>query len=99
MFDFTLSLQPVIQFMTLPPPPGFEELVSTFANEVRNAFCARHSVAPVVEYFPMSKVNDAFERLRSSKAHYRIVLINDFDKSRTMAESRAEEQPEAALTA
>ncbi len=38
MFDFTLSLQPVIQFMTLPPPPGFEELVSTFANEVRNAF-------------------------------------------------------------
>jgi hypothetical protein len=38
MFDFALSLQPVIQFMTLPPPPGFEELVSTFANEVRNAF-------------------------------------------------------------
>src|SRR5438552_18978252 len=38
MLDFTLSLQPVIQFMTLPPPPGFEELVSTFANEVRNAF-------------------------------------------------------------
>ena len=38
MFDFTLSLQPVIQFMTLPPPPGFEELISTFANEVRNAF-------------------------------------------------------------
>ena len=63
------------------------------------AFSARHSVAPVVEYFPMSKVNDAFERLRSGKAHYRIVLINDFDKSRTMTESRAEEQPEAALTA
>ena len=38
MFDFTLSLQPVIQFMTLPPPPGFEELVSTFADEVGNAF-------------------------------------------------------------
>ncbi len=38
MFDFTLSLQPVIQFKTLPPPPGFEELVSTFANEDRNAF-------------------------------------------------------------
>jgi len=38
MFDFVLGLQPVIQLMTLPPPPGFEELVSTFANEVRNAF-------------------------------------------------------------
>src|SRR6266496_2148069 len=38
MFDFTLSLQPVIQFMTLPPPPVFEELVSTFADEVGDAF-------------------------------------------------------------
>src|SRR5262245_195287 len=46
------------------------------------AFSARHSVAPVVEYFPMSRVNDALERLRSGKARYRIVLINDFDKSR-----------------
>src|SRR6266498_100515 len=38
MFDFTLSLQPVIQFMTLLPAPCFEELVSTFADEVRDAF-------------------------------------------------------------
>src|SRR5260221_4384789 len=49
-------------------------------------FSARHSIAPVVEYFPMSNVNDALERLRSGKARYRIVLINDFDKSRSMAE-------------
>jgi uncharacterized zinc-type alcohol dehydrogenase-like protein len=40
-------------------------------------FCARHSLAPVVENFPLSKINDAFERLRSGKAHYRIVLAND----------------------
>jgi alcohol/geraniol dehydrogenase (NADP+) len=40
-------------------------------------FCARHSLAPVVENLPMSKINDAFERLRSGKAHYRIVLTND----------------------
>ena len=38
MFDFTLSLQPVIQFITLLPAPGFEELVSTFADEVGDAF-------------------------------------------------------------
>jgi hypothetical protein len=38
MFDFTLSLQPVVQFMTLLPAPCFEELVSTFADEVRKAF-------------------------------------------------------------
>ena len=41
-------------------------------------FSARHSIAPVIEVFPMSKVNDALERLRSGKARYRIVLTNDF---------------------
>jgi alcohol/geraniol dehydrogenase (NADP+) len=41
------------------------------------AFSARHSVVPIVENFPLSKINDAFERLRSGKAHYRIVLTND----------------------
>jgi uncharacterized zinc-type alcohol dehydrogenase-like protein len=45
------------------------------------AFSARHSIAPVVEFFPMSKVNDALEHLRSGKARYRVVLINDFGKS------------------
>jgi alcohol/geraniol dehydrogenase (NADP+) len=39
-------------------------------------FSARHSVAPVVETFPISKVNDALEHLRSGKARYRIVLTN-----------------------
>lgn len=40
-------------------------------------FSARHSIAPVTETFPMSKVNDAIERLRSGKARYRLVLEND----------------------
>jgi alcohol/geraniol dehydrogenase (NADP+) len=40
------------------------------------AFCARHSIAPVTEMFPMSQVNEAFEHLRSGKARYRIVLSN-----------------------
>jgi uncharacterized zinc-type alcohol dehydrogenase-like protein len=40
-------------------------------------FSARHSIAPITETFPMSKVNDALERLRSGKARYRIVLVND----------------------
>jgi len=42
-------------------------------------FSARHQVAPVTELFPMSKVNDAIEHLRSGKARYRIVLENDLD--------------------
>jgi alcohol/geraniol dehydrogenase (NADP+) len=40
-------------------------------------FSARHSVAPITETFPMSKVNDALEHLRAGKARYRIVLVND----------------------
>jgi uncharacterized zinc-type alcohol dehydrogenase-like protein len=41
-------------------------------------FSARHSIAPLVEVFPMSKVNDALEHLRAGKARYRIVLSADF---------------------
>ena len=40
-------------------------------------FCARHQIAPIVETFPMSRVNDAIERLRSGQARYRVVLEND----------------------
>src|SRR5262249_55350829 len=63
------------------------------------AFSARHAVAPVVEFFPMSKANDALERLRSGKARYRIVLANDFGNSRSAAETQREEEPQAALSA
>lgn len=41
------------------------------------AFCDRHDIAPAVETFKMSQVNDAFERLESGKARYRIVLEQD----------------------
>ena len=40
-------------------------------------FSARHSIAPITETFPISKVNEALEHLRSGKARYRIVLMND----------------------
>ena len=40
-------------------------------------FCARHTIAPTVEVFPMSKVNEALDHLRAGKARYRIVLRND----------------------
>ena len=41
------------------------------------AFCARHDIAPTIEKFPMSRVNEALEHLRAGKARYRIVLEND----------------------
>ncbi|MEO9591656.1 NAD(P)-dependent alcohol dehydrogenase, partial [Rhodopirellula bahusiensis] len=40
-------------------------------------FAARHQIAPVTEHYPMSKVNDAFDRLRSGDARYRIILDRD----------------------
>jgi uncharacterized zinc-type alcohol dehydrogenase-like protein len=41
-------------------------------------YAARHDVAPQTEHFPMSRINEAFERLESGKARYRIVLDADF---------------------
>ncbi len=40
-------------------------------------FCARHNIAPVTETFPLSKVNEALDHVRSGKARYRVVLKND----------------------
>ena len=41
-------------------------------------FAARHNLAPMIESFAMSDVNNAMERLRSGKARYRVLLRNDF---------------------
>ena len=51
---------------------------SPVAIETMLDFAARHNVAPQTEHFPMSKINEAFVRLESGKAHYRIVLDADF---------------------
>jgi len=40
-------------------------------------FSARHQIEPMVETYPMDKVNDAMEKLRSGKARYRLVLKNE----------------------
>ncbi len=40
-------------------------------------FAARHKIAPVTEFYPMSKVNEALDHVRSGKARYRVVLQND----------------------
>ena len=41
-------------------------------------FAARHHIAPQVEHFPMSQVNEALAHLAAGKAHYRVVLDADF---------------------
>jgi alcohol/geraniol dehydrogenase (NADP+) len=51
---------------------------SPVAIETMLDFAARHKITPQTEHLPMSKINDAFERLEAGKARYRIVLDADF---------------------
>jgi uncharacterized zinc-type alcohol dehydrogenase-like protein len=55
---------------------------SPMAIETMLDFASRHNVAPQTEHFPMSSINQAFARLDSGKARYRIVLDADFGSSR-----------------
>lgn len=41
-------------------------------------FASRHNVAPQTEHYPMSRINEAFDRLLAGKARYRIILDADF---------------------
>ena len=50
-------------------PVGSPSTINTMLR-----FADRHRIAATTERFPMSKVNDAFERLKSGDARYRIVL-------------------------
>ena len=54
-------------------PTGSPVMIATMLD-----FAARHRIAPAIERFPMKRVNDALDRLRSGEAHYRIVLDADF---------------------
>jgi uncharacterized zinc-type alcohol dehydrogenase-like protein len=54
-------------------PTGSPVAIATMLD-----FAARHNVTPQTEHFPMSRINEAFERLDAGKARYRIVLDADF---------------------
>jgi uncharacterized zinc-type alcohol dehydrogenase-like protein len=54
-------------------PTGSPVAIATMLD-----FAARHRITPQTEHFPMSRINEAFERLEAGKARYRIVLDADF---------------------
>jgi alcohol/geraniol dehydrogenase (NADP+) len=54
-------------------PTGSPFMISKMLN-----FAARHGIAPQVEHFPLSRINEAFAHLEAGKARYRIVLDADF---------------------
>jgi uncharacterized zinc-type alcohol dehydrogenase-like protein len=80
----------VVGAVTEPIPVGAFQMIlgqksvsgsptgSPVAIESMLDFAARHNVTPQTEHFPMSRINEAFERLDSGKARYRIVLDADF---------------------
>ncbi|MFZ1851066.1 MAG: NAD(P)-dependent alcohol dehydrogenase [Nitrosomonas sp.] len=55
-------------------PTGSPAVLSTMLS-----FAARHRIAPQVEFFPLSRVNDALVQLQLGKVRYRIVLKPDFN--------------------
>jgi uncharacterized zinc-type alcohol dehydrogenase-like protein len=54
-------------------PSGSPAAIATMLD-----FASRHNVTPQTEHYPMSRINEAFARLESGKARYRIVLDADF---------------------
>jgi uncharacterized zinc-type alcohol dehydrogenase-like protein len=50
-------------------PTGSPVMMQTMLD-----FAARHQIAPQTEHFPMENINEAFARLNSGQARYRIVL-------------------------
>jgi uncharacterized zinc-type alcohol dehydrogenase-like protein len=80
----------VVGAVTEPIPVGVFALIlgqrsvsgsptgSPVAIETMLDFAARHNVTPQTEHLPMSRINEAFERLDAGKARYRIVLDADF---------------------
>src|SRR5262249_36945233 len=79
-----------VGFVTEPVPVGAISLImgqrsisgspigSPVAMEMMLEFAARHNITPQTEHFPMSRINEAFERLEAGKARYRIILDADF---------------------
>ena len=67
---FSLILQ---QRSVSGSPTGSPAMIETMLD-----FASRHNVTPQTEHYPMRKINEAFARLDSGKARYRIVLDADF---------------------
>lgn len=42
-------------------------------------FCLRHSIRPLIETMPFSRVNEALDRVRAGKVNFRMVLENDWE--------------------
>lgn len=76
----TLEPVPIISFQLIAAQKSVSGTATGSPTVVAKMleFCARHGIEAVTENYKMSQINEAFERLESGKARYRIVLENDF---------------------
>lgn len=76
----TMNPIPVVSFQVIMGQKGITGTATGSPSVVAKMleFCDRHGIETITEKFPMSRVNDAIEKLESGKARYRIVLENDF---------------------
>ncbi|HVE55233.1 MAG TPA: NAD(P)-dependent alcohol dehydrogenase [Pyrinomonadaceae bacterium] len=76
----TLEPVPVVSFQLISGQKSVTGTATGSPAVVRKMveFCDRHAIETVTENYKMSQINEAFERLESGKARYRIVLENDF---------------------
>jgi uncharacterized zinc-type alcohol dehydrogenase-like protein len=63
-----ISIQGSVSGSPIGPPVMIKKMLE---------FAAMHHTLPKTEHFPMSRINEAFERLAEGKARYRIVLDRD----------------------
>ncbi|NJM52278.1 MAG: NAD(P)-dependent alcohol dehydrogenase [Blastocatellia bacterium] len=77
----TLEPIPIVSFDVIMGQKAVTGTATGSPSVVRKMieFCARHNIEAVTENYKMSQINEAFERLESGKARYRIVLENDFE--------------------
>lgn len=76
----TVGAAPKVEAALFPMIVGQKSLSSSPLGSIETTrkmleFCARHEIAPRVETWAMSQINDAFEKLRQAPAH-RLVLLN-----------------------
>jgi uncharacterized zinc-type alcohol dehydrogenase-like protein len=76
----TLNPIPIVSFQVIMGQKGVTGTATGSPAVVAKMleFCDRHGIETITEKYPMSRINEAIERLESGKARYRIVLENDF---------------------
>ena len=76
----TLEPIPIVSFQLISGQKSVSGTATGSPSDVAKMleFCARHGIETVTENYKMSQINEAFDRLKSGQARYRIVLENDF---------------------